>query len=92
MKSATTHNTIILDVLIELRVEESVSKATYHYPLCDVLIELRVEDGLLQSGQRAVRVHQPTPHEHVTVALEVVAGRPRGQRGDFLIEEPGQFL
>lgn len=63
-----------------------------HDPLCNVFIELRVEDGLLQPGQRPVRIHQAALHEHVTVALEVVARRAGRQRGHFIIKETSQRL
>lgn len=66
--------------------------AAYHNPLGDVLVELGVEDGLLQPGQRPVGVHQAALAEDVAVALEVVAGRARGQRGHLLVEEAGQAL
>lgn len=68
------------------------SADTYHNPLGDVLIQLWVEDGLLQPGQRPVGVHQAALHENVAVALEVVAGRARWQRGRLLIEETSQPL
>lgn len=47
---------------------------THHYPFGNILIQFCIEDGFLKPGQRAVGVHQATPHEHVTVALKVIAG------------------
>lgn len=47
---------------------------THHYPLGNIFIEFCVEDGFLESCQRPISVHQSAPHEHVAVALEVIAG------------------
>lgn len=63
-----------------------------HNPLCNVLVELWVEDGLLQPGQWPVCIHQTALHEHVTVALEVIARGAGRQRGHFFIEETSQTL
>lgn len=65
---------------------------THHYPLCNILVEFRIEDCFLQPCQRPIGVHQTTPHEHITVALKVIAGRAGLQRRDLLVEELGQFL
>lgn len=63
-----------------------------HNPLGYVFIELWVKDGLLQSGKRSICVHQTALHEHVTVALEVIAGRAGWKGGHLLIEETSQAL
>lgn len=63
-----------------------------HNPLCNVLVELWVEDGLLQPGQRPICIHQAALHEHVTVALEVIARGAGRQRGHFFIEETSKTL
>lgn len=47
---------------------------THHDPFGNIFVELCVEDGFLQSCQRPVSIHQSAPHEHVAVALELVAG------------------
>lgn len=63
-----------------------------HNPLCNVFIELWIEDGLLQPGEWSICIHQTALHEHVAVALEVIAWRAGWQRGHFLIEEASQTL
>ena len=65
---------------------------TDHNPLCNVLVKLWVEDGLLQPRERPVSIHQSALHEHVTVALEVVARGAGWQCGYFFIEETSQSL
>lgn len=71
---------------------DSTESCTYHYPLSDALVKLKVKDGLLESGQRPVRVHQPALHKHVTVAFKVITGRSRLQGANFLFEEFVQFV
>lgn len=65
---------------------------THHDPLGNTFVEFCVEDGFLESRQRPVGVHQSAPHEHVTVALEVIAGRAGLQRYDGPVEEFGPFI
>lgn len=69
-----------------------VGNSTYHDPLRNVLVELGVKNGLLESSERAVRIHQTALHEHVAVTLEVIAGRAGRQRGHLLVEETSQTL
>lgn len=60
---------------------------THHDPLRNILVEFRIEDGFLEPRQRSISVHQTAPHEHVAVALEVIARGSRLQRGDFVVEK-----
>lgn len=65
---------------------------THHDPFGNSFVEFCVEDSLLESCQRPISIHQSAPHEHVTVALEVIAGWTGLQRYDPLVEEIGPFL
>lgn len=69
-----------------------LSRNTHHDPLGNIFVEFCVEDGFLESCQWPISVHQSAPHEHVAVALEVVAGRAGLQRYDRPVEELGPFV